>query len=169
MTDVAAPPLVEARDVSVGFDLGRKSLWSGGRRTLSAVDRVTLAVGRGETLGLIGESGSGKTTLGRCLLGIHRPSAGQVLFDGKEVAGLGAPERRRFHRRAQLVFQDPYSSLNPRMTVGGSIAEHLRNQAFGTKRPRERAWARCSTSWGSDAASRPATRTRCRAGSGNGP
>ena len=124
MTEVAAPPLVEAHDVSVGFDLGRASLWSGGRRTLSAVDRVSLAVGRGETLGLIGESGSGKTTLGRCLLGIYKPSAGRVLFDGDDIASFRPPERHRFHRRAQLVFQDPYAALNPRMTVRGSLAEH---------------------------------------------
>ncbi len=128
--DIAVRPLVEARNLSIGFDLGRKSLLSRERRTLWAVDRVSLAVDPGETLGLIGESGSGKTTLGRAMLGIYTPSAGEVLFDGQAVRGISRPDRRQFHRRAQLVFQDPYSSLNPRMTVSGSLTEHLRNQGY---------------------------------------
>lgn len=126
----AISPLVEARDLSIGFDLGRRSLLSRKRRVLSAVDRVSLSISPGETLGLIGESGSGKTTLGRAMLGIYEPSAGEVLFDGDNLRSITGRNRRRFYRRAQLVFQDPYSSLNPRMTVGGSLAEHLRNQAY---------------------------------------
>ena len=128
--DIAVRPLVEARDLSIRFDLGRKSLLSRQRRRLSAVDRVSLAVERGETLGLIGGSGWGKTTLGRAMLGIYAPSAGEVLFDGQAVGGISGPDRRQFHRRAQLIFQDPYSSLNPRMTVSGSLTEHLRNQGY---------------------------------------
>ncbi len=134
MNAEAPGPLVEARDLSMRFDLGRKGLLSRGRRTLSAVDSVSLAVARGETLGLIGESGSGKSTFGRCLLRAYQPSQGTILFDGTDVAALGGDGLRSFRRRAQLVFQDPVSALNPRMTVGGSIAEHLRGQRFG---PRE--------------------------------
>ena len=133
MTGQEPGPLVEARDLSMRFDLGHKSFLSRERRVLSAVDSVSLAIGRGETLGLIGESGSGKSTFGRCLLRVYPPSAGQVLFDGSDIAGLEGNELHALRRRAQMVFQDPYSALNPRMTVGNSIAEHLRNQAFGSR------------------------------------
>ena len=131
MSDTAIPPLVEARDLSVRFDLGRNGLLSRRRRVLSAVDGVSLSIRRGETLGLIGESGSGKSTFGRCLLRVYRPSGGQVLFDGMDVGTLDGKALHDFRRRAQMVFQDPSSALNPRMSVGTSIAEHLRNQAFG--------------------------------------
>ena len=89
---------------------------------LKAVDDVSFTIGRGETLGLVGESGCGKTTVGRTLLHLYKPTAGEIYFDGKLVDKKTLPE---YHRRAQMVFQDPYSSLNPRMTVADIIGEPL--------------------------------------------
>ena len=89
---------------------------------LKAVDDVSFSIARGETLGLVGESGCGKTTVGRTLLQLYKPTGGEVWFDGKKVDRTTVAE---FHRRAQMVFQDPYSSLNPRMTVGDIVAEPI--------------------------------------------
>lgn len=96
-----------------------------------ALDDVSLSIERGETLGLVGESGSGKSTLGRCLVGLHAPSAGSIHFDAMEIGSLGEAERRPYRRRIQMIFQDPYGALNPRMTARASIEEHLRAQRFG--------------------------------------
>jgi oligopeptide/dipeptide ABC transporter ATP-binding protein len=93
--------------------------------TLTAVDDVSLAVDRHRTLGIVGESGSGKTTLARCITRLHEPDAGSVVFDGSELTKLQGAELRQMRRRIQTVFQDPYTSLNPRMTVGAAIAEPL--------------------------------------------
>ena len=89
---------------------------------LKAVDDVSFSIKKGETLGLVGESGCGKTTVGRTLLHLYKPTAGEVIFDGKPVTSATMKEYRR---RAQMVFQDPYSSLNPRMTVGDIVAEPI--------------------------------------------
>jgi oligopeptide transport system ATP-binding protein len=92
---------------------------------IKAVDDVSFTIRRGETLGLVGESGCGKTTTGRCLLQLYRPTEGEVLFEGVDLTKLKGSEVRKFRRRMQMIFQDPYSSLNPRQTCGSIIGEPL--------------------------------------------
>ena len=109
-----------------------------GSRPVRVVDHVDLTVDRGETLGLVGESGSGKTTVARCILGMTEPTAGIIRFDGTDVLTLGRGARREFRRRVQPVFQDPYASLDPRWTIGRSIAESLVAYRIGTPADREK-------------------------------
>ncbi|MFD6421265.1 dipeptide ABC transporter ATP-binding protein [Streptomyces sp. NPDC060198] len=106
------------------------------RRTRTAVDGVSLDLARGETLGLVGESGSGKSTTARMILGLESADSGSVLLDGREVTGLRGSARRAVHRRMQLVYQNPYASLNPRFTVGEILTEPLRNHGVGDRAER---------------------------------
>ena len=92
---------------------------------IKAVDDVTFSVQRGETLGLVGESGCGKTTTGRCILQLYKPTEGSIVFDGQELVGLRTRQMRQMRRQMQVIFQDPFSSLNPRMTAGNIIGEPL--------------------------------------------
>jgi len=101
-----------------------------------AVDDVTFTVEEGETFGLVGESGSGKTTTGRCILRLIEPTSGEIFFRGRNVLSLPAAELRQLRRDMQIVFQDPYSSLNPRMRVGEIVEEPLTIHAIGTRRER---------------------------------
>jgi ABC-type oligopeptide transport system ATPase subunit len=101
-----------------------------------AVDGVSFDVQPGETLGLVGESGSGKSTTGYCILQLIKPTSGSVRFDGQELTELGREQIRRARRDLQIVFQDPYASLNPRMTVGDIVAEPLVVHGIGTRRDR---------------------------------
>jgi peptide/nickel transport system ATP-binding protein len=120
----AGPALLEARGLTKLFPV-RRGLLQRVRGEIRAVDGVDLHVGAGETFGLVGESGSGKTTLGRCLLRLIEPSAGRLRFRGEDLLGLPARELRRRRRHFQMVFQDPYGSLNPRLTVGQTLEEPL--------------------------------------------
>ena len=122
--DTAAVPVIETRDVSKHFRAGHAGL--GSRATLTAVDGVSLAIRRGETLALVGETGSGKTTYGRLLLGLYTPSSGDILFHGSSILDRRSEAASAVRRQVQGVFQDPYSSLNPTMTIGQSLAEVLR-------------------------------------------
>lgn len=94
-------------------------------KVLHAVDNVSFKINKGETLGLVGESGCGKTTCGRTVIGLYEKSGGDIIFEGKKINNLTTKERKEFSRVAQMIFQDPYASLNPRMTVGDIIAEGI--------------------------------------------
>jgi len=121
----AHPPLLEVRGLCKRFPL-RSGLFGRVRAEVHAVEDLGFELARGEVLALVGESGCGKTTAGRTLLRLIEPTAGEVRFDGIPVFELSREELRQLRRRAQIVFQDPYSSLNPRMTVGGILGEPLR-------------------------------------------
>jgi oligopeptide/dipeptide ABC transporter ATP-binding protein len=116
--------ILEVRNLIKHFHVGG-GLWGGPPALIKAVDDVSFEIRRGETLGLVGESGCGKTTTGRCILRLEQPTSGQVIFEGRDLISLSERELRSARRRIQVIFQDPYSSLNPRMTVGQIIAEPL--------------------------------------------
>jgi len=130
-----AAPLLEVRDLVKHYRaramLGRSS------PPVRAVDGVSLTLGRGQTLGLVGESGCGKTTVGRTIIRLQEPTSGRALLDGTDIFALGPDALRAFRRRVQMIFQDPYGSLNPRMTVGDAIAEGMDIHHIGT-RPQRR-------------------------------
>jgi len=116
--------LLEVRNLVTHFTVGG-GLFGGRPGVVRAVDGVSFAIRRGETLGLVGESGCGKTTTGRSILQLERPTSGQVIFEGRELTTLDEAALRSVRRRMQVIFQDPYASLNPRMTVGQILAEPL--------------------------------------------
>lgn len=110
--------LIEVKNLKKYFDVGKNA-------TLKAVDDVSFNIKAGETLGLVGESGCGKTTCGRTVLGLYEATDGEVLFEGVDIHKLKGREKKEFTKDAQIIFQDPYASLNPRMTVGDIIAEGI--------------------------------------------
>ena len=132
--------ILETRNVSRHF--GKPAAWFGERRVVRAVDGVSLAVRRGETLSVVGESGCGKSTLARLLVRLLRPTAGSVLYEGRDISALSEREMRGLRRDLQFVFQDPFSSLNPRMTVGGLVEEPLRVHGMGNAAERRPAGPR---------------------------
>jgi peptide/nickel transport system ATP-binding protein/oligopeptide transport system ATP-binding protein len=117
---MTASPLLEVRDLRVHFPTRDR------QQTVKAVDGVSFQVCAGETFGIIGESGSGKTTLGRLILRLIEPSAGSIHFDGADMTRLAGAAMRALRRRMQIVFQDPFSSLNPHLRIGEAIAEPIR-------------------------------------------
>ncbi len=118
-------------DLAINFEVAARS-WGWTPQVLRAVDGVSFSIGRGESLALVGESGSGKTTTGRALLGLYKPSRGSVRFEGADVSSLRGGALKDFRRRSQMIFQDPYASLNPRMKVGTIVAEPLRAHHYGS-------------------------------------
>jgi oligopeptide transport system ATP-binding protein len=131
-----AVPLVNAKDLRVYFPIfsGLLQRRSGDVR---AVDDISFAIRRGETLGLVGESGCGKSTTGRAVIRLRNPTSGVVEFDGRDLMSLSREELRLARRRMQIIFQDPYSSLNPRMTVDSIIGEPLETHNLGSKSARQ--------------------------------
>jgi len=133
MTSLA--PLVEVRDLHKRYPIGGGP-FGRARAWLHAVEGVSLAIHAGETLGLVGESGCGKSTLGRLMLRLLEPTAGDVRFDGRSLLALSPRELRAMRRQMQIIFQDPYGSLNPRMRVAGIVGEGLAIHRVGTRRER---------------------------------
>lgn len=127
-------PLLEVRHLVKEFT--RKKGLFGKATAVRAVDDVSFTIERGETFGLVGESGSGKTTTGRCILRLIEPTSGEVIFDGRDVLALSRTEMRAARRQMQIVFQDPYSSLNPRMRVSDIVEEPLIIHKLGSKAER---------------------------------
>ncbi len=118
------PPLVEVRNLKTHFPV-KGGMFSRVTSVVKAVDDISFSIAPGEVVGLVGESGSGKTTAGRSILRLTEPTSGGVFFDGKDITHLGPEELRVYRKRMQIIFQDPFASLNPRMTVGNIIGQAL--------------------------------------------
>lgn len=123
MSDIPPAVLLEARELTKTY--GRAGLFAR-RRAAPALDRVSVSVRQGETLGLVGESGCGKSTLGRSLLRLHEPDSGAVIFEGRDILALSSQEMRRLRPEMQMVFQDSYAALNPKRRIGALLAEPMR-------------------------------------------
>ena len=117
--------LVEVNNLKMHFPVTSGLLFQREVAQVKAVDDISFSIQKGETLGLVGESGCGKTTAGRCILQLYKPTAGEVIFEGTDLTKLGARQMRQMRRQMQIIFQDPFSSLNPRMTAGDIIGEPL--------------------------------------------
>jgi len=126
--DPQAPVVLQVRSLAKSFRI-RQGLFGG--REFKAVEGVDFELRRGHTLGVVGESGSGKTTMGLTLLRLHEPTSGEVIFDGRDLLKLSGPERQAMRRRIQIVFQNPYASLNPRFTVGQTLLEPMQIHGIG--------------------------------------
>ncbi|MBX2922926.1 MAG: ABC transporter ATP-binding protein [Chitinophagaceae bacterium] len=128
--NTANEPLVKAENIKVWFPKGQQ-LWGRQKEFIKAVDNVSLEIFKGETIGLVGESGCGKTTLGRSLLQLIQPTSGKVFFKGKDIALLNPKQLSALRKDMQIIFQDPYSSLNPRLTTGNAIMEAMQVHHIG--------------------------------------
>ena len=128
--------LLSVRDLQMYFPIRKGALIERTVGHVKAVDGVSFEIAEGETLGLVGESGSGKSTTGYSIIQLLKPTSGSVRFMGRELTELGREDMRRMRRELQIVFQDPYASLDPRMTVGGIVAEPLEVHGIGTRRSR---------------------------------
>src|ERR1700740_1479278 len=126
MPAAAQGPLLELRGLRMHFPVTEGMIARRHVGDVKAVDGVDLTIGRGETLGLVGESGCGKTTMGRCILRLEKPTPGELLSDGIDTAKLARRELVALRRKIQVIFQDPYSSLNPRQKVGSILAEPMK-------------------------------------------
>src|SRR5260370_33874363 len=124
-TLVGTKTLVDVRDLKMYFPLTRGIIIQRVIGYVRAVDGISFSIERGQTMGLVGERGSGKTTIGRTIVRLYKPTAGQILFDGKDLAALSGEELRQERRRVQMIFQVSYASLNPRYTIASVIAEPM--------------------------------------------
>jgi oligopeptide transport system ATP-binding protein len=121
----ATQPLLRVEDLRMYFPITEGILISRHVGDVKAVDGVTLSIQKGETVGLVGESGCGKSTVGRAILRLYRPTGGHVVFEGQDITTAEGSTLRGVRRRMQMIFQDPYASLNPRMTAAGIVSEPL--------------------------------------------
>lgn len=128
---VMTDPILEVR--------GLKKHYTVGKQVVRALDGIDLTIGRGEIVGLVGESGSGKSTMGKCIANLTKPTSGSIRLNGVEIASASRRQMRPMRQVVQMVFQDPYSSLNPRMTIGDIVMEPLRQQKTGRKEMERRA------------------------------
>ncbi len=135
-TDTATPALLEVEDLNKHYPLGG-GLFSGTHAHVYAVDGVSFSIRGGETLGLVGESGCGKTTVGKCVVRLEEPTAGCIRLHGRDITHLGQHELRPVRREMQMVFQDPYMSLSPRMSARAIVAEPLENYGCTDRRERD--------------------------------
>lgn len=126
MSNNEKQPLVQVKDVCKYFHVGKDA-------DLKAVDHVSFEIYKGETVGLVGESGCGKSTMGRCMIRLYDPTSGEVIYDGKNITKLTAAEKREFCQKVQMIFQNPYASLNSRMTVKEIVGEGLREHGMSGK------------------------------------
>ena len=133
-TAVASQTLVDVRDLKMHFPLTQGIIVQRVIGYVRAVDGVSFSIGRGQTMGLVGESGSGKTTIGRTIVRLYKPTAGQIMFGDKDMAPMGGEELRQLRRRVQMIFQDPFASLNPRFTIGSLIAEPMHIYRIGSNK-----------------------------------
>ena len=126
MSNSEKQPLVQVKDVCKYFHVGKNA-------DLKAVDHVSFDIYKGETVGLVGESGCGKSTMGRCMIRLYEPTSGEVLYEGKDITKLSKAEQKEFCGKVQMIFQNPYASLNSRMTVKESVGEGLIQQGMSKK------------------------------------
>jgi ABC-type oligopeptide transport system ATPase subunit len=153
-------PLIEVR--------GLKKYFGTGERPVRAVDGVSFAIRAGETLGLVGESGSGKSTIGRTLLRLVERTEGEVLYRGDDIGKLSSGPLRRLRSKLQIIFQDPYASLNPKMRISAILGEALASTGCTRARPHATgASPNCSRPWASGPSMPAASRTSSRAASGS--
>ena len=131
-----AQPLLQIEGLRMYFEITSGILFSRHVGDVRAVDGIDLSIAKGETVGLVGESGCGKSTVGRTILRLYRPSAGRIVFDGQDITNLEGASLRAVRRRMQMIFQDPYASLNPRMTAAGIVSEPLEIHGVGSPRDR---------------------------------
>src|SRR5438876_5458417 len=133
-TLVGSKTLVDVRDLKMHFPLTQGILFQRVIGYVRAVDGVSFSIERGQTMGLVGESGSGKTTIGRTIVRLYKPTAGQIMFGDKDLAKMGGEELRLARQRVQMIFQDPFASLNPRYTIGSLIAEPMHIYRIGSNK-----------------------------------
>ncbi|HET7637303.1 MAG TPA: dipeptide/oligopeptide/nickel ABC transporter ATP-binding protein, partial [Ktedonobacteraceae bacterium] len=132
-TLVGTKTLLDVRDLKMHFPLTKGIVLQRVVGHVRAVDGVSFSIERGQTLGLVGESGSGKTTIGRTITRLYKPTSGQILYENVDLAKLQGEELRQVRRRVQMIFQDPYASLNPRFTIGSLISEPMHIYNTGSK------------------------------------